>query len=94
MAILGDILSGKLRAEMKQRVEEVLKAGESWSSTAKELTEALNRLTAAALAGKADPEDAKLVARSSRKLAKETGRLRRAFEAHGEILKKILMQYG
>jgi len=94
MAILGDILSGKLRAEMKQRVEEVLKAGEEWNKTAKELTEALNRLTNAVQTGVPDPADAKLVARCSRKLAKETGRLRRAFEAHGEILKKILTQYG
>jgi len=88
-----ELLSGKIRAEMKQRVEEVLKAGETWSMTAKELTEALNRLTNAVLTGNPDPADAKLVARCSRKLAKETGRLRRAFDAHGEILEKVLMKF-
>jgi len=89
-----DFLSGKLRAEMKQRVEEVLAAGKEWSATAKELTEALNRLTNAVQTGVPDPADAKLVARASRKLGKETRRLTKAFESHGKILDKILRQYG
>jgi len=94
MAIFGDFLSGKLRAEMKQRVDEVLAAGKEWNTTARELTEALNRLTSAVLAGSPDPADAKLVARAARKLGKDTGRLRRAFEAHGEMLEKILTRFG
>jgi len=89
-----DLLSGKIRAEMKQRVDEVLKAGEEWNKTAKELTEALNRLTNAVLTGSPDPADAKLVARAARKLGKETARLTRAFEAHGQTLEKVLARFG
>jgi len=79
-----------IRKELKSRVDEILVAGEKWSQTARELTEALNRLTDSINKGNPNPADIKSVARTSRKLAKETGRLTRAFEAEGVVLGKIL----
>jgi len=94
MSVLGDLLSGRLRAEMRQRVDEVLKCGNEWSQTARELIEALNRLTDSIKKGNPNPLDAKLVAQGTRKLAKETRRLTKAFEAHNKTLAEILRRYG
>jgi uncharacterized coiled-coil DUF342 family protein len=79
-----------LRKELKARVDEILNAGNEWSKTARELTEALNRLTDSIKNGNPNKADIKSIARTSKKLARETGRLTRAFEAEGTILEKIL----
>jgi len=79
---------------MRQRVDEVLKSGNEWSQTARELIAALNRLTDSIEKGNPNPSDSKMVVRGSRKLAKETGRLTRAFEAHNKTLDEILRRYG
>jgi len=94
MSIIGDVLSGRLRQEMRQRVDEVLKCGNEWSQTAKELIEALNKLSGTVQKGNPDPSVFKSVSRAGRKLAKETARLTRAFEAHNNTLEKILTRYG
>jgi len=94
MSIVGDLFSGRLRQEMRQRVDEVLKCGKEWSQTARELSEALNRLTDSIQKGKPDPSDVKGVVSSTKKLAKETRRLTRAFEAHSETLTNIVRRYG
>jgi hypothetical protein len=94
MSVLGDLLSGRLRAEMRQRVDEVLKCGNEWNRTARELIEALNRLSDSVQKGNPNPSDSKLVARGARKLARETGRLTRAFEANNKTLAEILRRYG
>jgi len=94
MAIVGDLLSGRLRQEMRQRVDEVLKCGNEWSQTARGLVEAINKLTDSIKRGNPDPTDAKLVAQGAKKLAKETGRLTRAFEAHNKTLDEILRRYS
>jgi len=94
MSILGDVLSGRLRQEMRQRVDEVLKCGNEWSQAARDLIEALNRLTDSIKKGNPDPSIPKSVVRASRKLAKETARLTRAFEAHNKTLSEILRRYG
>jgi len=92
--VIGDFLSGRLRQEMRQRVDEVLKAGNEWNQTARELIEAVNRLTDSIKAGNPKPLDSKLIARGTRKLAKETVRLTRAFEAHNKTLSEIVRRYG
>lgn len=94
MAIIGDLISGKLRAEMKERVDEILKCGEQWDKTARELIEALNRLTDAIQKGSVDPSSVRPVARGSKKLAKETTRLAQAFINHRAFLEKILKRFG
>jgi len=94
MSILGDVLSGRLRQEMRQRVDEVLKSGNDWNQAARELTEALNKLTEAVQKGNFNPSFPKSVAQSARKLAKETTKLTRAFEAHSKTLSEILRRYG
>jgi len=90
MAILGDLLSGRLRQEMRQRVDEIMKCGNEWNKTATELTEALNKLTEAVQKGNIDPAIPKSVAQGARKLAKQTGKLTSAFEAHNKTLAEIL----
>jgi len=94
MSIIGDVLSGRLRQEMRQRVDEVLKCGNEWSQTAHKLIEALDRLTGSIQKGNPNPADVKAIARGSKQLAKETRRLTRAFEAHNKTLEKILITYG
>lgn len=94
MAILGDFLSGKLRAEMKSRVDEILKCGERWDKTALELVEALNRLSDAIEKGSVDPSSVRPVARASKKLSKETRNLAQAFINHRAFLEKILTRFG
>jgi len=79
-----------IRRELKSRVDEILVAGDRWNKTARELTEALNRLTDSINKGNPNPADIKSVAQTSRKLAKETRRLTRAFEAVGIVIGKIL----
>jgi len=93
MSVL-DIFSGRLRTEMRQRVDEVLKCGTAWNKTAGELIEAINRLTDSIQKGNTTPADSKAVARAGRKLAKETGRLTRAFAAHNQTLAEILVKIG
>jgi len=94
MAVLGDLLTGKLRAEMKSRVEEVLKCGNEWNQTARELTEALDKLTEAVQKGNFDLSIPRSVARSARRLAKQTAKLTAAFEAHNKTLTEIIRRYG
>jgi len=94
MSVLGDLLSGRLRQEMRQRVDEVLRCGNEWNQTAQKLIEALNRLSDSIQKGNTDPRDVKMVATGARKLAKETQRLTRAFEAQTKTLGEILTRYG
>jgi len=94
MSVLGDILSGRLRQEMRQRVDEVLKCGNEWNQTARQLIEALNRLSDSIKTGNPNPADSKSVAGGVRKLAKETQHLTRAFEAQTKTLREILTRYG
>jgi len=90
MSILGDILAGKIRQEMKSRVDQVLKAGDDWSRTAKELITALDRLTEAIKSGNPDSSSLEAVARGTKRLAFDTQKLTRAFEAHNKTLEKAL----
>jgi len=94
MTVLGDIFSGRLRAEMKSRVDEVLKAGNAWNQTAQELIATIDKLVDAIQKGDLDPSTPKSVSQAAKKLAKETRRLTRAFEAHNDTLKKVLTRYG
>jgi len=94
MSIIGDLLSGQLRKEMKSRVDEILKCGEQWDKTARELVEALDRLTDAIQKGSVDPSSVRSVARSSKKLSKETRNLAQAFINHRAFLEKILARFG
>jgi len=93
MSIIGDVLSGRLRQEMRQRVDEVLKCGNEWSQMAQKLVEALDRLTDSIQKGNPNP-DMKTVARGAKQLAKETRRLTNAFQAHNKTLGELLARYG
>lgn len=94
MGVLGDLLSGRIRTEMKQRVDEVLKCGNEWGQTAQKLTEALNRLTETVQKGNIDPANLKVVTSGARKLAKETQRLTKAFETLDKTLGNVVTRYG
>jgi len=94
MSVIGDILSGRLRAEMKSRVDEVLKAGNVWNQTAQELIGAINKLVDAIQKGDFNPSNPKSVAQAAKKLAKETKRLTKAFEDHNKTLAQVLAKYG
>jgi len=91
MSIIGDFLTGKLRDEMRQRVDEVLRAGSEWSKTARDLIEALNRLTEAIEKGNTKPS--KTISRVARQLARQTKRLTKAFENHNKTLEKIVRKF-
>jgi len=93
LRVLGDLLSGRLRQEMRQRVDAVLRCGNEWNQTAQKLIEALNKLTDSIQKGRANPADVRAVATGAKKLAKETQRLTRAFEAHNKTLGEILARY-
>jgi uncharacterized protein YukE len=94
MSMIGDILSGRLRQELRTRVDEVLKAGNEWNQTAHELTQALNNLTDAIKSGNPEKAHSKVVAQTARKLARETTRLTKAFEDHNQTLEKIVTKFG
>lgn len=78
---------------MRQRVDAVLRCGNEWNQTAQKLIEALNKLTDSIQKGRANPADVRAVATGAKKLAKETQRLTRAFEAHNKTLGEILARY-
>ena len=90
MGIVGDLLSGKLRKEMKERVDQVLKASEEWSRTAKELIDAMNRLSEAIRSGGIDNYDFSGVEKGLRSLARSTTSLRRSLDKHSRTLSKIM----
>ena len=94
MSVLGDLLSGRLRTEMRQRVDEILKCGNQWDQTARGLIEALNRLTDSIQKGNLDPSGVKPIAQGTRKLAKETRSLTQAFKSYQTILEKMLTRFG
>jgi len=85
--MLSEVLG--IRREIKSRVDEILRCGNTWSKTAEELTEALNKLTDAIGSG-GRPASGASVARATGKLAKETKRLTRAFEDLNKTLEKNL----
>jgi len=94
MSVIGDFLTGRLRTEMKSRVDQILKCGDEWTKTARELTEALSKFTEAAQKGEINPSIPKSVAKNARKLAKETAKLTLAFEAHKNMLGKVIERFG
>lgn len=87
MSILGNLLSGKIRSEMRKRVDEIINAGDKWQKTAEDLIKALNQLTEAIEKG--NPTNLKPAIRETKKLVRQTKRLSRAFESHRKTLTKI-----
>ena len=92
--LLGGILAGTLRSEMKGRVDEILKCGKEWNATARELTEALKELTAAVKQGNVSPSTVKPMVASSKVLAVKTAKLTRAFETYEVTMKDIMTRVG
>jgi uncharacterized coiled-coil DUF342 family protein len=88
--MIGDILTGRLRTEMRQRVDEILKRGNEWNQTAGKLTEALNRLTDTIKESKFDPSNLKPMNKDLRKLSKTTIQLKMAFESYNKFLQEYL----
>lgn len=94
MGMIGDFLSGRLRQEMKQRVDEVMRCGNEWNKTARELIDALNKLTDSIQKGSSDPAIPKQVVGTSKRLARETARLSSAFESLNRTMAVIVEKYG
>lgn len=92
--LLGGLLAGTLRSELKGRVDEILNSGKEWNATAKELTAALNNLTAAVKQGNVEPSTVKPVIKNSKVLAAKTARLTRAFETYQVTMKDIMTRVG
>jgi len=90
MAILSDILTGRIRQEMKSRVEQVLKAGDDWSRTAKELIVAMDRLTEAIKSGSVDPKSLEGMVKGTKHLAANTEKLTKAFTNFNGTLERTL----
>jgi hypothetical protein len=91
--VLGHILGGDIRREMKERVDEVLAAGERWDKTAKELIEATDKLTKAIECDKGS-RGATGVAKATRRLSRETGVLADAFKSLDGTLQSMITRYG
>jgi len=94
MGVIGDFLTGRLREEMKSRVDQILNCGNEWNKTARELTQALNKLADVVQQGSSDAAVSKSVARSTRRLAGETAKLTKAFEDYKTFLGKVLARFG
>ena len=94
MSIIGDLLTNKIRSELRNRVDQILKAGEEWSKTARELTDALDRLTEAIKSGEVDKSAVKSIASKTRRLSRDTKKLTKAFEMQTKTLEKALTKIG
>jgi len=92
MSLLRSFLGDKIREEMRNRVDEVLKAGGDWNSTAKELIAALDRHTEAIKNGTVDPTTLKAIEKSNSQLARSTKLLARAFDNHGRTLARLMVK--
>ena len=90
MSLIGEILGGKIRQEMKTRVDQVLKAGDEWSKTAKELIMALDKLTDAIKAGNIDPSSMEPVVKGVKHLSSDTRQLEKSFNYFNKTLEKTL----
>lgn len=85
-----DLFTGKLRNEMKERVDTILKAEEEWSRTAKDLIVALDKLTKAVENGNVDASTIKPVTKGVTGLTRSTKLLSKGFSSHANTLSKIL----
>jgi chromosome segregation ATPase len=77
-----------IRDEMKQRVDEVLKAGAEWKETAEKLTKTIQELTETIREGR--NVNLKPVKADLRKLSKETEKLAQAFNHHRQTLAALM----
>lgn len=85
---LLDLVGSKIREEMKTRTDEIIKVGNEWNKTARDLISALDRLTEAIKSGSGG--NAKEVLTGLNKLSKETKKLSKAFESHKRTLDDIV----
>lgn len=90
MPFISDMLTGKIRDEIKKRVDEILTAGREWRETAVKLTEALNRLADVIEKNEVYTSNIKQVSKTARMLAKNTKALTEAFEKMNEMINKNL----
>jgi ribosome-binding protein aMBF1 (putative translation factor) len=88
MSILGKITGlDAVRDEMKQRVDEILKAGNEWKIAAEKLAQTIQTLTQAIEKG--EKSDLTPIKGELKKLNSHTMRLARAFEAHMRTLETL-----
>lgn len=76
-----------IREDMKKRVDEIIKVGESWNKTANQLIKSLNELKETI---QESHTDLRPINKNLSKLATQTKRLSKAFEAHRRTLNRIL----
>lgn len=74
---------------MRRRVNQVLKAGDEWNRTAKQLIEATDNLTKAIENKEVKSTLINPLKKSVQTLSKRTTRLAKAFESYQKILGKI-----
>jgi len=79
---------------MKQRVDQVLKAGDEWSVTARELIAALDRLTETVKPGNVGPSSLDAVARGAQRLVVNTKKMTKAFKSRNRTLEEALVKIG
>lgn len=91
--MLKSLIGGAIREEMKRRVDEVLKAGSDWNSTATALNESLKQLVATINQGKVEPATLKSLGAPLRALGKKTDRLAKAFTSYEKTLKETAAQF-
>jgi len=87
--IFGKIVGlESIREELKQRVNELLKAGEEWRKTADRLTAAIENLTAEIKSGR-NPKNLRTIKADLRKLAAETRNLSNSFGKVYRIVEEV-----
>jgi hypothetical protein len=87
--ILGKLAGiDTIREDMRKRVDEILRAGNDWKTTAEKLTGSLQVLIEAIQKG--NPQDLQPIKSDLKSLSTQTRRLARAFEAHRETLASLI----
>lgn len=84
-----DFLEGAIRREMKKRIDQILEAGKDWSTTAKELTDALVKL-AEAIEKSEEKPDIPNIKKSVVSLSRKTSKLTKTFMSFEKTLLKIM----
>lgn len=91
--VLGHLLGGDLRKEMKEKVEEIMVCGENWNETAKRLCEDLEKLTAAIEASK-KPPNLSYINKSTVRLCNESRTLSAAFIDFNKTINGLIERFG
>ncbi len=90
MSLIGDLLGGRLRREMQERVDQILKSGDDWRKKADELITALNKLSDCIEKSEPNQHPSSRVAKATRQLTTKTENMTNALQAHSQLLKDLI----